>query len=71
MGYVKWSYPVLEHFCYDVFRAFGFSEKESKEIEDVLLTADLFGIESQVCSVWCGITKELKKVRFTQRKNRR
>ena len=46
MGYVKWSYPVLEHFCYDVFRAFGFSEKESKEIEDVLLTADLFGIES-------------------------
>lgn len=46
MGYVKWSYPILEHFCYDVFRAFGFSEKESKEIEDVLLTADLFGIES-------------------------
>ena len=46
MGYVKWSYPILEHFCYDVFRAFGFSEEESKEIEDVLLTADLFGIES-------------------------
>ena len=46
MGYVKWSYSVLEHFCHDVFRAFGFDETQSKEIEDVLLTADLFGIES-------------------------
>ena len=26
MGYVKWSYSVLEHFCHDVFRAFGFDE---------------------------------------------
>lgn len=46
MGYVKWSYQVLEKFCYDAFRAFGFSDKESKDIEDVLLMADLYGIES-------------------------
>lgn len=46
MGYVKWSYQVLEKFCYDAFRAFGFSDEESKDIEDVLLMADLYGIES-------------------------
>ena len=46
MGYVKWSYQVLEKFCYDAFRAFGFSDEESKNIEDVLLMADLYGIES-------------------------
>ena len=23
MGYVKWSYQVLEKFCYDAFRAFA------------------------------------------------
>ena len=46
MGYVKWSYQVLEKFCYEAFRAFGFSDEESKDIEDVLLMADLYGIES-------------------------
>ena len=46
MGYVKWSYETLNHFCGDVFKAFGFSEEESNQIKDVLLTADLYGIES-------------------------
>ena len=46
MGYVKWSYEVLSQFCHDVFRKFGFSEEESDTIKDVLLTADLYGIES-------------------------
>ena len=46
MGYVTWSYETLDRFCGDVFRAFGFSEEESNEIKDVLLTADLYGIES-------------------------
>lgn len=46
MGYVKWSYEVLNRFCQDVFRQFGFSGKESDTITDVLLTADLYGIES-------------------------
>ena len=46
MGYVTWSYDTLNHFCKDVFKAFGFNEEESNEIKDVLLTADLYGIES-------------------------
>ena len=46
MGYVKWSYETLDHFCRDVFGAFGFSQEESSIIKDVLLTADLYGIES-------------------------
>ncbi|MDI9242349.1 Ldh family oxidoreductase [Fusibacillus kribbianus] len=46
MGYVKWSYDTLNRFCHDVFCRFGFTEEESKTIKDVLLTADLFGIES-------------------------
>ena len=44
MGYVKWSYDTLNHFCGDVFKAFGFSEEEGSIIKDVLLTADLYGI---------------------------
>ena len=46
MGYVQWSYDTLNQFCTDVFKAFGFEEEESREIKDVLLTADLYGIES-------------------------
>ena len=46
MGYVKWSYETLNRFCTDVFHNFGFSEEEGKIIKDVLLTADLYGIES-------------------------
>lgn len=46
MGYVKWGYDTLSRFCHDVFCKFGFSEADSEVIKDVLLTADLFGIES-------------------------
>ena len=35
MGYVKWSYETLNHFCGDVFKAFGFTEEESNQIKDV------------------------------------
>ena len=47
MGYVTWSFETLNRFCRDAFGAFGFSEEESGEITDVLLKADLYGIESQ------------------------
>ncbi|MCI1722941.1 MAG: Ldh family oxidoreductase [Lachnospiraceae bacterium] len=46
MGYVKWSYDLLHDFCMDVFQKFGFTEKEADIIQDVLLSADLDGIES-------------------------
>ncbi len=46
MAYQYYSYPVLKGFCNDAFRAFGFTEAESAIITDVLLTSDLYGIES-------------------------
>lgn len=46
MGYQHWNYETLHRFCMDVFEAFGFTETESNTIQDVLLTADLYGIES-------------------------
>lgn len=46
MAYVTWSLKTLERFCGDVFEKFGFTPEESAQISDVLLTADLYGIES-------------------------
>lgn len=46
MGYQKWSYELLHGFCMDAFETFGFTEQEANIIQDVLLTADLYGIES-------------------------
>lgn len=46
MGYVNWSYELLNKFCNDAFTTFGFTEDEAKIITDVLLLSDLYGIES-------------------------
>ena len=46
MSYQHWSYETLHRFCMDAFQAFGFSEEEATIIQDNLLTADLYGIES-------------------------
>lgn len=46
MAYQYWSYETLNRFCMDAFKKFGFTEKESEIIKDVLLTSDLYGIES-------------------------
>ncbi|MBQ7098737.1 MAG: Ldh family oxidoreductase, partial [Oscillospiraceae bacterium] len=46
MAYQYWSYETLHQFCMDAFQKFGFTEKEADIIQDVLLTSDLFGIES-------------------------
>ena len=46
MAYVSWSLETLERFCSDVFAAFGFTQEEGALISDVLLTSDLYGIES-------------------------
>ena len=46
MAYVTWKLETLERFCSDVFEAFGFDKQDSGRISDVLLTADLYGIES-------------------------
>lgn len=46
MSHLYFKVDVLEQFCRDAFQRFGFSEKESKIITDVLLTSDRYGIES-------------------------
>lgn len=46
MGYRTIRYETLKHFSEDLFALFGFNKKESSIITDVLLTADLYGIES-------------------------
>lgn len=46
MGYVTFSYPQLHTFCTDAFVNFGFRPEQSEIISDVLLTSDLYGMES-------------------------
>jgi len=46
MEYHSIPHPALEAFCNAVFQGYGFSPAESRQITDVLLEADLCGIES-------------------------
>lgn len=46
MGYQHFSYDALDALCMDAFTKFGFSAEDAAIIRDVLLTSDLFGIES-------------------------
>lgn len=63
---VRFSYDTLKKFCLDVFKKFGFSSKNAEIITDVLLTADLYGIEShgmqRMVRYYKGIQKGLMKV---------
>ena len=61
MAYQHWSYDTLHRLCMEAFQKFGFTEAEADIIQDVLLTADLYGIESTVCSGWCATTSASKK----------
>lgn len=42
----KYSVEQVDRFLHDAFRNFGFTEKEARQITDVLLLADLYGIRS-------------------------
>ena len=46
MQYHHLSYEALRKFCLEVFKGYNFTEEESTQITDVLLAADLSGIES-------------------------
>ena len=46
MSSIKYSVESLKRFCCDAFEKFGFSEEEAIQITDVLLLADLYGIQS-------------------------
>ena len=63
---IRYSYETLKTFCTDAFLKFGFTEEESKTIVDVLLTSDLYGIEShgvqRLVRYHKGIEKGLIKV---------
>ena len=63
---INYSYETLKKFCTDAFLKFGFSAEESDIIVDVLLTSDLFGIEShgmqRLVRYHKGIEKGLIKV---------
>ena len=63
---VKYPYEQLKKFCTDAFLKFGFMEEESRIIVDVLLTSDLYGIEShgmqRLVRYHKGIEKGLIKI---------
>jgi len=63
---IKYSYENLKKFCTDAFMKFGFSQEESNIIVDVLLTSDLYGIEShgmqRLVRYHKGIEKGLIKI---------
>lgn len=63
---VKFSYEQLDHLCMDAFQKFGFSEKQAAIITDVLLTADMYGIQShgmqRMVRYYKGIQKGTMKV---------
>ncbi len=46
MARINVKVDILERFCTEAFRRFGFTEEDSKIITDVLLTSDRYGIES-------------------------
>ena len=46
MSFKRYSVAELEHFCVDAFCGFGFSKEEAKQITDVLILADLYGVKS-------------------------
>ena len=46
MAHMYFQMPVLEKFVGDAFQNVGFTKEESAIITDVLLTADMYGIES-------------------------
>lgn len=63
---INYSYEQLKKFCTDAFDKFGFNAEECAIIVDVLLTSDLYGIEShgmqRLVRYHKGIEKGLIKV---------
>lgn len=62
MQYHHVDYQQLHNFCVKVFQGYGFNEEESKQISDVLLAADLSGIESHGIQRLIRYHKEITSV---------
>ena len=60
-NYINYSYDELKKFCDDAFVKFGFTEKEAQIITDVLLLADLYGIESHGTQRLVRYHKDIEK----------
>lgn len=58
----RFSYEGMKALSETVFRRYGYSEEEAREITDVLLTADLFGIESHGCQRMTLYTNGITKI---------
>lgn len=58
---INYSYASLKKFCEDAFEKFGFTAEESKIITDVLLLADLYGIESHGTQRLVRYHKDIEK----------
>ena len=46
MAYIQMDVKQVRSYCEAIFEKMGFTGQESRGITDVLLTADLYGIES-------------------------
>ena len=46
MGYCKLNVAEVRKYCEDIYKNHGFTEDEARGITDVVLCADLYGIES-------------------------
>lgn len=46
MAYIRYPAAHLRNFCEDAFVRFGFSRKDAEKITEVLLLADLYGVQS-------------------------
>ncbi len=59
--YYTYSYENLKSFCEEAFKKFGFTDHEAWVITDVLLLADLYGIESHGTSRLVKYHKDIEK----------
>ncbi|GFI61823.1 putative oxidoreductase YjmC [Clostridiales bacterium] len=64
MAYVVLKYEALRDFSNEVFRKFGYTEEEAEIITDVLLTSDLYGIESHGMQRMVRYYKSIKNGRL-------
>ena len=61
MAYVTYSAEALSCCCRDIFVKFGFSLEEAEKITDVLMLADLYGIQSHGTQRLIRYHKSIKK----------
>ena len=66
MAYLRLNYEDLKTFCEKVYAGYGFTEEESRIITEVLLAADLYGIESHGVQRMIRYHKEITWSKWTQ-----